>query len=141
VMLGRRWPATVWHRASTAAETTWLAGEGAVAPVWSSCGSDELGSYMGHELGARLMQRSRQLCSSSRRGRSLDAAAVRRRKTAASREVAAREAAARLGSMTVQNQMLPRLGFRVGRVTPLIPGTFLVLADLIQPIPKIFCIG
>jgi hypothetical protein len=55
-----------------------------------------------------------------------------------------------------QKQISPRLGFHVGGVTPLIPGTFLVSAelcqpipimrfmisaDLIQPIPKIFCIG
>jgi hypothetical protein len=67
-----------------------------------------------------------------------------------------REAAPRLGSLTTQNQNSPRLGFHVGGVTPLIPVTFLVSAelcqsipimrfmvsaDLIQPIPKIFCIG
>jgi hypothetical protein len=57
----------------------------------------------------------------------------------ASREVAAasREAASRLGSLTAQNQISPRLGFRVGRGTPLIPGILLVSADVIQPIPKI----
>jgi hypothetical protein len=61
-----------------------------------------------------------------------------------------------MGSLMVQNQISPRLGFNVGGVTPLIPDTFLVSAelcqsipimrfmvssDLIQPIPKIFCIG
>jgi hypothetical protein len=71
-------------------------------------------------------------------------------------EAALREAASWLGSLTAQNQISPRLGFHIGRVTPLIPGTFLVSAelcqsipimrfmvsaDLIQPIPKIFCIG
>jgi hypothetical protein len=59
---------------------------------------------------------------------------------AVSREVAAtsREAVPRLGSLTVQNQILPRLGFRVGGGTPLIPDTLLVSADVI---PIIFCIG
>jgi hypothetical protein len=77
---------------------------------------------------------------------------------AASREVAAasREAAPRLGSLTARNQISLRLGFCVGGGTPLIPGTllvsadviqpipkisFMVLADVIQPIPIIFCIG
>jgi hypothetical protein len=45
------------------------------------------------------------------------------------------EAAPRLGSLTVQNEISPRLGFRVGEVTPLIPGTFLILAKLCQSIP------
>jgi hypothetical protein len=57
----------------------------------------------------------------------------------ASREVAAapREAAPRLGSLTVQNQISPRLGFHVSRGTSLIPGTLLVSVDIIQPMPKI----
>jgi hypothetical protein len=73
-----------------------------------------------------------------------------------SREAASREAASRLGSLMAQNQISPRLGFHVGGITPLIPGTFLVSAELCQPIsimrfmvsvdliqliPKIFCIG
>jgi hypothetical protein len=61
----------------------------------------------------------------------------------ASREVALREAAAsreaapRLASLTAQNQISPRLGFCIGGGTPLISGTLLVSADVIQPIPKI----
>jgi hypothetical protein len=66
-----------------------------------------------------------------------------------------REAALKLGSPTAQNQISLQLGFHVGGVTPLILGTFLVSAELcqpipimrfmvstnlIQPIPKIFCI-
>jgi hypothetical protein len=71
--------------------------------------------------------------------------------------VASREAAAasRLGSPTVQNQRDSATRVSCRRVTPLIPVTFLVSAelcqpipimrfmvstDLIQPIPKIFCI-
>jgi hypothetical protein len=65
------------------------------------------------------------------------------------------EAAPRLGTLTAQNQISPRLGFCVGGDAPLIPGTFLVSAELCQPIPimrymasanliqlipKIFCI-
>jgi hypothetical protein len=67
------------------------------------------GSYTGHGISARLMQRSRWLCSSSGRGRLLDAAAARRQKTMASREVevASREVAPRLGSLTAQNQISP----------------------------------
>jgi hypothetical protein len=75
---------------------------------------------------------------------------------AASREVASSDAAPRLGSLTVQNQRDSTIRVSHRRVTPLIPGTFLisaelcqpipimrfiVSADLIQPIPKIFCIG
>jgi hypothetical protein len=45
------------------------------------------------------------------------------------------EAAPSLGSLTAQNEISPRLGFHVGGVTPLIPGTFLVSAELCQPIP------
>jgi hypothetical protein len=47
----------------------------------------------------------------------------------APREAASREAAPRLGSLTMQNQISLWLGFCVGRVTPLIPGTFFVSAD------------
>jgi hypothetical protein len=54
-----------------------------------------------------------------------------------SREVVSREAAPRLGSLTVQNQISPRLGFCVGGGTPFIPGTLVVSAYVIQPIPKI----
>jgi hypothetical protein len=39
--------------------------------------------------------------------------------------------------MTAQNQNSPRLEFRVGGGTPLIPGILLVSADVIQLIPKI----
>jgi hypothetical protein len=59
-----------------------------------------------------------------------------------SREVmeAPREAAAQsagnLGSLTAQQKKSLRLGFHVGRVTPLIPDTLLVSADIVQPIPK-----
>jgi hypothetical protein len=61
-----------------------------------------------------------------------------RKVAAAPRETAAsREAASRLGSLTAQNQISPRLGFCVGGGTPLIPGTLLVSADVIQSIPKI----
>jgi hypothetical protein len=63
------------------------------------------------------------------------------RKKTADNGVASREAALRLGSLTAQNQISPRLGFRVGGGTPLIPDTLLVSADVIQPIPIIFCIG
>jgi hypothetical protein len=62
-------------------------------------------------------------------------------KKTAGNGVASREAALRLGSLTAQNQISPRLGFRVGGGTPLIPDTLLVSADVIQPIPIIFCIG
>jgi hypothetical protein len=41
-----------------------------------------------------------------------------------------------LGSLTAQTQILPRFGFHVGGVTPLIPDTLLVSADIVQPIPK-----
>jgi hypothetical protein len=62
----------------------------------------------------------------------------------ASREVAvaprwaaaSREAMSRLSSLTAQNQISPRLGFRIGGGNPLIPDTLLVSADVIQPIPK-----
>jgi hypothetical protein len=33
------------------------------------------------------------------------------------------------------NQISPRLGFHIGRVTPLIPSTFLVSVELCQSIP------
>jgi hypothetical protein len=51
----------------------------------------------------------------------------------ASREVAA---ASRLSSLMAQNQISPRLGFRIGGGNPLIPDTLLVSVDVIQPIPK-----
>jgi hypothetical protein len=51
-------------------------------------------------------------------------AAVSLREAAASRE----EAAPSLGSLMVQNEISPRLGFHVGGVTPLIPGTFVLIA-------------
>jgi hypothetical protein len=58
----------------------------------------------------------------------------------APREVALREAAAQragnLGSLTAQQKNSPQLGFHVGGVTPLIPDTLLVSADIVQPIPK-----
>jgi hypothetical protein len=47
------------------------------------------------------------------------------------------QAAPRVGSPMAQKQISPRLGFCVGGGTPLIPGTLLVSADVIQPIPKI----
>jgi hypothetical protein len=62
----------VWHGASVTAEMNWLGAEGVVAPVWSSCGSDELGELHGSwaqrsadaeksmavlELGARAVTR------------------------------------------------------------------------------------
>jgi hypothetical protein len=56
---------------------------------------------------------------------------------AALREVAEapREAAAQragnLGSLTAQTKISPRLGFRFGGVTPLIPNTLLVSADIV----------
>jgi hypothetical protein len=42
MMLGRRRPTTVWHRASAMAEMKWLGGEGVVAPTQSSGDCDEL---------------------------------------------------------------------------------------------------
>jgi hypothetical protein len=54
---------------------------------------------------------------------------------AASREAAAQRAG-NLGSLTAQTKISPRLGFHVGGVTPLIPDTLLVSADIMQPIPK-----
>jgi hypothetical protein len=77
-------------------------------------------------------------------------------KKAADNGVASREAAPRLDSLMAQNQRDSAIRVSRRRVTPLIPGTFLVSAelcqpipimrfmvsaDLIQPIPKIFCIG
>jgi hypothetical protein len=74
----------------------------------------------------------------------------------ASREAASREAAQRLGSLPAQNQRDFAIRVSRQRVTPLILGIFLVsaelcqpipimrfmvLTDLIQLIPKIFCIG
>jgi hypothetical protein len=47
------------------------------------------------------------------------------------------QAAPRVGSLTAQKQISPRLGFHIGGGTPLIPGTLLVSADVIQSIPKI----
>jgi hypothetical protein len=41
-----------------------------------------------------------------------------------------------LGSLTAQTIISPRLGFHVGGVTPLIPDTLLVSANIVQPIPK-----
>jgi hypothetical protein len=41
-MPGRRRSTTVWRGASAMAKMKWLGGEGAVAPAWSSGGSDEL---------------------------------------------------------------------------------------------------
>jgi hypothetical protein len=81
----------LWHR------------RGQVATGMSS------GSYTGYGLGTWLMQRSRRLCSSSGRGRSLDVATSRRWKTAVSREaaVALREVASRLSSLMAQNQISP----------------------------------
>jgi hypothetical protein len=42
----------------------------------------------------------------------------------------------KLGQPDGANENLPRLGFHVGRVTPLIPDTLLVTADIVQSIPK-----
>jgi hypothetical protein len=53
----------------------------------------------------------------------------------ASREAAAQRAG-NLGSLTMQTKISPRLEFQVGGVTPLIPDTLLVSADIVQPIPK-----
>jgi hypothetical protein len=150
-MPGRRLPTMVWR------------GGGAVPPARSSGGSDELGELHGSQ--ARLsadVEKSTALLE-------LGARAVARRRSGEEVEdsgvegggggiegAALREAALRLGSLMAQNQISPRFGFRIGGVTPFIPGTFLVStelcqsipimrfmvsADLIQPIPKIFCIG
>jgi hypothetical protein len=40
-----------------------------------------------------------------------------------------------VGQPNDANQISPRLGFHIGRVTPLIPGTFLVSVELCQSIP------
>jgi hypothetical protein len=52
------------------------------------------------------------------------------REAATSREVVSREVTPRLGGLRAQNQISPRLGFCIGRVTPLIPSTFLVSLEL-----------
>jgi hypothetical protein len=59
---------------------------------------------------------------------------------AASREAAAQRVG-NLGSLTAQTKISLWLGFCVGGVTPLIPDTLLVSADIVQPIPIIFGIG
>jgi hypothetical protein len=79
-----------------------------------------------------------------------------REAAAASREVASREVAPRLGSLMAQNQRDSAIRVSHWRVTPYIPGTFLVSTELCQPIPimrfmvsaaliqlipKIFCIS
>jgi hypothetical protein len=54
--------------------------------------------------------------------------------------VASRDAAAyrvgKLGSLTVQNQISPRLEFHVCRVTPLIHDTLLISTEIVQSISK-----
>jgi hypothetical protein len=166
-MPGRRLPTMVWR-----------GGEGAVPPARSSCSSDELGELHGSwarrsddvekltallELGARAVARRRS-------GEEVEDSGVEGG-SGGIEGAASREAASRLGSLMAQNQISPRFGFRIGGVTPFIPGTFLVSTelcqsipimrfmvstelcqsipimrfmvstDLIQPIPKIFCIG
>jgi hypothetical protein len=59
---------------------------------------------------------------------------------AVSREVAAQRAR-NMGNLMAQTKISPRLGFRVSGVTPLIPNTLLVSADIVQPIPIIFSIS
>jgi hypothetical protein len=85
---------------------------------------------------------------------SREAAEAPREGTALREETA--QGVGNLGSLMAQTKISPRLGFRVGGVTTLTPDTFLVsaelcrpipimrfmvLADLIELIPKIFCIG
>jgi hypothetical protein len=47
----------------------------------------------------------------------------------------------KLGQPDGANQNFTVIRFCVGGVTPLIPDTLLVSADIVQPIPIIFCIG
>jgi hypothetical protein len=125
-----------WSEGRGVEGARWSEGRGIEGARWSGIGANSRASG-GREPGAE------------RQG---SGAAAWREAAAVARE----QAASRVGSLTTQNQISLRLGFRVGGGTPLIPGTllvstnviqripkisFMVSADVIQLIPIIFCIG